>query len=246
MMKNNDKIKWFAALGSTNDYIMDHRRELTDRTIVAAKAQTDGKGLGDNRWYSEPDQSLTFSYLLSPAHVMARQQFLISMAAAIALRDVISAKTGRDVQIKWPNDILVEDKKIAGVLIQHYIMGEEILSSVIGAGINLNQTSFPESLPNPTSLKLVGGAHYHPGSMLEEIQGKLDSFLQWQVLSSPGPLVVQYLKSLYRYKEWKRYIIRGKEVVAQIKGITGLGMLELVDEASKTYQCDIKEVVYLY
>ncbi|MDZ7775574.1 MAG: hypothetical protein U5L09_08230 [Bacteroidales bacterium] len=76
MMKNNDKIKWFAALGSTNDYIMDHLRELPDRTIVAAKAQTDGKGLGDNRWYSEPDQSLTFSYLLSPAHVMARQQFL--------------------------------------------------------------------------------------------------------------------------------------------------------------------------
>ncbi|MDZ7775573.1 MAG: hypothetical protein U5L09_08225 [Bacteroidales bacterium] len=125
------------------------------------------------------------------------------------------------MQIKWPNDILVEDKKIAGVLIQHYIMGEEILSSVIGAGINLNKTSFPESLPNPTSLKLISGAHYHPGSMLEEIQGKLDSFLQWQVLSSPGPLVVQYLKSLYRYKEWKRYIIRAKKLWHKSKALPG-------------------------
>lgn len=245
-MKQSERVQWFSELESTNDYLMKHYRTLDSGYVVAAYNQTAGKGLAENYWYSVPGQSLTFSYLLSPGSVPAGQQYLISMATALALRDYVAGATSRNVWIKWPNDILVEDQKIAGILIQHYVMGEEILASIIGAGLNLNQQDFPPDLPNPVSLSMISKEHYEPHKALQAVIENLDYYLQPRVLKSPKVLTEQYLSHLYRYRRWERYIIRGKEVKAMIQGITGLGMLVLTDETGMEYQCDIKEVVYLY
>ena len=149
---------------STSTYlkqlIADGHPMLREGLTVAAVAQTAGRGQRGNSWEAEPGRNVSLSVLLSPVNVPPLEQFVISEAVALAVADTVEAylPAAADVRVKWPNDIYIDDKKISGTLIENTLCGPQILWSVCGIGLNVNQREFVSGAPNPVSLLQLRGS----------------------------------------------------------------------------------------
>lgn len=163
---------------STNSYILQHWRELDDMTMVMAQSQTAGRGQRGNTWEAEPGQNLTFSVLHYPDSFPAREQFSLSEAVALSLVETL-AHYSIDAKVKWPNDIYVGDRKICGILIEHSVSGTELNRTIIGVGLNVNQTRFVSPAPNPVSMSQLTGISYD----LDEVSRTLGDRLENALLS---------------------------------------------------------------
>ena len=152
MSKKADTI-WLNEIDSTNEYVRRHIHELDNLSVVAALSQTTGKGQGDHIWHSAPGKNLLFSILVKNPSVTAASQHIISQSTATTVIELLRAHR-IEAWIKPPNDIWVENKKICGILIEHSLRSNRISWTIIGIGLNVNQTVFPEDLPNPTSMAL--------------------------------------------------------------------------------------------
>ncbi|MBE6250086.1 MAG: biotin--[acetyl-CoA-carboxylase] ligase [Bacteroidales bacterium] len=150
-----DNILWHDCLSSTNTYAREHIQDLDNMSVVAALAQTGGRGQGEHTWESEPGRNLLISIVLKDVRIPASQQTLISDAVACSVVQLLD-EYGIKAWIKPPNDVWVGEKKICGILIEHSLLGSQIRWSIIGVGLNVNQTIFPDHLPNPTSMSLEG------------------------------------------------------------------------------------------
>lgn len=150
------KFLVLEEVDSTNSYVSVHASDLDDMTMVIADRQTAGRGQRGNSWESEPGRNLTFTLLWRPEAMAPRDQFAISEAVALAIVDSLE-EFGIDARVKWPNDIYVDDRKIAGILIEHSISPTLIEHSRIGVGLNVNQTIFVSDAPNPVSIKMIDG-----------------------------------------------------------------------------------------
>ena len=167
-MTNINDIIWLEEVKSTNEHIRSHIDELDNLSVVAAVCQFAGRGQGNHSWHSEPGKNLTFSMLVKQPAVTPRQQEQISQDVANCIISLLNSY-GIQAWIKPPNDIWVEDKKICGILIEHSLRGNRISWTIIGIGLNVNQISFPEDLPNPTSMALEGA----PNNDIKEVLHKL-------------------------------------------------------------------------
>jgi len=154
------KNRWIKhdSVTSTNTSILELMKEqsLQEGTIITTDYQEGGRGLGAHSWQSNRGENLLMSLLLFPAFLSAKWQFHISRVAALALCDVVEL-LGIDPVIKWPNDILTGKGKIAGILIENGITAGNLSHSVIGIGLNLNQTTFPSFQVPATSVCLETG-----------------------------------------------------------------------------------------
>ncbi|MDE6668417.1 MAG: biotin--[acetyl-CoA-carboxylase] ligase [Muribaculaceae bacterium] len=155
-------------VSSTNTWLAQHAAELPHLTMVTAARQIAGRGQRGNSWESEPGANLTFSLLIRPEDMPARSQFSISEATALAVTDLL-ATYGLTATVKWPNDIYVGDRKICGILIEHAVMGTSIMHSIIGVGLNVNQTRFISDAPNPVSLLQLTVSDFSEQSELSEL-----------------------------------------------------------------------------
>ena len=161
-MEDSAAIIWLKLTDSTNDEARRRLDVLDNLSVVAARTQTSGRGQGDHTWTSEPGQNLTFTVVLKfpPCAPLAASEILrITQAVTHALREYLLSK-GVAARIKWPNDIYVGDKKICGILIENILGGKQVAASMVGIGLNLNQSRFPADLPNPVSLRQVTGRRY--------------------------------------------------------------------------------------
>lgn len=161
-MEDSAAIIWLKLTDSTNDEARRRLDVLDNLSVVAARTQTSGRGQGDHTWTSEPGQNLTFTVILKfpPCAPLAASEILrITQAVTHALREYLLSK-GVAARIKWPNDIYVGDKKICGILIENILGGKQVAASMVGIGLNLNQSRFPADLPNPVSLRQVTGRRY--------------------------------------------------------------------------------------
>ena len=156
-----------ATLESTNSFLKQiiHSKEVKNGTIVSTKHQTTGRGQRNNVWESERNKNILMSFVFFPNNIPAENQFIISKAVSLSILDLL-LKYKKNVKIKWPNDIYIDDKKIAGILIENSLRGSEISNSIIGIGLNINQTFFSNKLPNPTSLKLETNKNYKTEEIL--------------------------------------------------------------------------------
>lgn len=245
-------------VSSTNTWLAQHAAELPHLTMVTATCQTAGRGQRGNTWESEPGANLTFSLLIRPESVPARSQFSISEATALAVTDLL-AIYGLTATVKWPNDIYVGDRKICGILIEHAVMGTSIIHSIIGAGLNVNQTRFVSDAPNPVSLlqltsPVTSDSSVFTGSYnLETLRIQIASLLEKRLNSVSTPYGREsthnaFLQRLYR-GDGHFYPYRdratGLTFEASIADIepTGLLHLRLPDNTERTYA--FKEVEYL-
>ena len=159
-MKNNPDIIWLDKAESSNDEARKAIDALDNLSVVAVRCQTRGRGQGTHTWETSPGENLTFSVVLKDLDILPNEQIAISQITALAVVELL-ARNGIEAQIKLPNDIYVADRKICGILIENTLCAAKIKWSIIGIGINVNQTVFPSHLPNPTSIALEKLNHSH-------------------------------------------------------------------------------------
>lgn len=158
-------IIWHDSIDSTNSEAARRISELDNLSVIAAMEQTAGRGQGDHKWHSRPGENLTFTVVLrfgedSPlGPLAARDNLLVTQITTLALRRYLLS-LGIECRIKWPNDIYVGDNKICGILIENILDGKNVRHSIIGIGLNVNQTDFPEDIPNPESISRLTGKKY--------------------------------------------------------------------------------------
>ena len=152
-------IIWLDEADSTNRVLRERLRDLDNLSVVAAVAQTAGRGQGAHTWYASPGENLTFSILYrygTDNRIAAADMILVTQLTTLALRDYLLGH-GVEARIKWPNDIWVADRKICGILIENILEEGFLRESIVGIGLNLNESSWPEELPNPVSLHELTG-----------------------------------------------------------------------------------------
>ena len=171
------KIRHIGSVNSTNTYLKEHPEEVDSMTMLVAREQYAGRGQRGNFWEAEPGKNLTFSFRFKPEGLKPIEQFAISEAVALAITDYL--KEEFDPKVKWPNDIYVGNRKIAGILIEHSIMGNEISNTIVGIGLNINQTDFRSDAPNPVSMSQLSGMEYN----LEEEASRLGACLECRLAS---------------------------------------------------------------
>ncbi|MFP4042363.1 MAG: biotin--[acetyl-CoA-carboxylase] ligase [Bacteroidales bacterium] len=231
---------------STNDYA----RKLLEKgkpengTIIIAGEQTKGRGHGQNEWFSQSGKNLTFTIILYPTFVNSENQFLLSKAVSLGIADYLSQYLD-DIFIKWPNDIYVDNYKIAGILIENDWIASRMKNSIIGIGLNINQQYFPENLPNPVSLMQVMECNFSLKAELRKLLKSLD--YRYKMLKSKhvDRINRDYHNKLYRLGDYHQYR-KGREVfVARIIGVTDFGKLILESDHGKTMEFNFKEVEFL-
>ena len=207
--------------------------------VVVAGYQTAGKGCGKNSWESERGKNLTFSMLIHPDTIPANQQFRITEIVSVALCETLKPYIYNKVEIKWPNDIYVGDKKICGILIENRVQGNTIKDSIIGIGLNVNQQHFVSDAPNPVSLyQLIG----HETS-LDEI---LNRFLAvFNVVYKSKTTCFAYKEMLFRKGKDSLYKDKTTCFTARLMDVLPDGRLLLVDKDGQERLYAFKEVEFV-
>ena len=151
---------------STNDEARNPRYGHGD--AICAERQTAGRGQRGHTWSSEEGRNLMFSLVWEPRFLPVSEQFLLSEAVALALTDLFGGY-GIDARIKWTNDIYAGDRKLVGILIEHNLTGDRLSRTIVGIGVNVNQTRFDPSLPNPSSMCLETGCEFDRQEVLHRL-----------------------------------------------------------------------------
>ncbi len=245
-MESMIRIKWFEELDSTNNELLRHIRDYDNLSVIVAVSQTAGRGQRGNRWLSEPGDNLTFSLLIRPEALPAREVMALTCLATLAVRDTLRDE-GVPAVIKWPNDIYVGKRKICGMLVENGLDGTDIDWSVIGIGINLNQTVFPGEILNPVSLKRLTGRSYELEPFLEKVCRGIERRLpELASTESRNGLRAAYERDLFQKDMSASYrdLATGEEFTGIIRGITPEGLLRIEAEGrERTF--GFKEVGYI-
>ncbi len=213
-------------------------------TVVLAYHQKTGKGHSGNVWQSEKNRNLLFSIILFPTFLPAGAQFYLSKITSLAIIELLNDESV-PASIKWPNDIYVDDKKIAGILIENLVSGNHLHSSVIGVGLNLNQIQFNENIPNPVSLKQLTGKDYWIEEVAEDLNQKLFNWYHFLEMGRTIEIDATYFDKLYRLDEWALFK-KGTEIFeARIEGVGEYGQLILQDRRGHENEYQFKEIEFV-
>lgn len=246
----NSLFYFIERTDSTNNYL---KREIQKRELIHEKVeefsciytdeQTQGRGLDVNQWESKKGENLLVSFYFRPPLPVAKQ-FIFNQFFSLSIKKLLQHYIP-DIKIKWSNDIYVQNCKIAGILIEHFIEGDKISKTVAGVGININQTLFSSSLPNPTSLKILTGKEYKIATILDQFYAILKADYRMLKLGKFAYFQENYIKSMYLFNKKAKYLISGEEKVCVIKGLDQFGQLILEDNEGKIKSYGYKEVKFL-
>jgi BirA family biotin operon repressor/biotin-[acetyl-CoA-carboxylase] ligase len=240
------KIFRFEKLASTNSHaaMLIRNGEAPEGTVVLSLFQTDGRGQAGNKWESKKGKNLLFSIILYPSSVNPEEQFSISIAVSLGICDFLDSKIN-GCKIKWPNDIYLGNDKIAGILIENSLIGENIESCVAGIGLNINQEIFSPSVSNPVSLKLVTGIEYDTDACLKELLIDLDMRYRDLLYGDMEKMRKEYVTRLYRLKEYYGFKAGKNSFKARITGISASGLLKIEKDDGTKEEYSYKGINYI-
>lgn len=229
-------------IDSTNTYLRKIASETQSFTLVFAKEQTAGRGQRGNSWEAEPNKNLTLSLLWKPIDFPARNQFAVSEAVSLAIVDTLN-HFNIAAKIKWPNDIYVDDNKICGILIEHSVAGKNIVDTIIGIGLNVNQTHFKSNAPNPISMAQIIGLECPLTEVLSVLANKIEYRLN---KCSTTNYHQEYLDLLWRGDALYHPFTdaNGINFSAIITGVDADGMLHLLTDTLEHRIFAFKEVSF--
>ena len=227
------------SVDSTNNYARNllHESRLPDRqnpvqhgTAVFAHEQVSGKGQRGKIWTSEKDSNVIVSVIVKPQSLQLTQQFQLSVCVAVAVHRFLTKYAGEDVKIKWPNDVYWQDRKAGGILIESVIRSSDTGDSswdwsIIGIGININQTAFPTYLSNPVSLRQITGKSFNTLSLAKEICEELNQKFSELVTEGFEKIYASYLTHLYKINTTVKLKKDNRVFEAIIKGVSPAGRL---------------------
>ncbi len=218
-----------------------------DQFFIRAGYQEQGKGQGGNSWHSEANQNILFSIGLKPKGITPEKQFIITQAVSLGILSVLRNVVAPErLKIKWPNDIYIDNCKLSGMLISNIISGSELQWTIIGVGLNVNQTHFPDSIPAPVSLTQITGKIHDTNVLSRQLLCAIDQKLKYPI--DPmlrKQLEVEYHKCLYKLNCWNEFKVSGERVRACIRGVAEYGRLELEKENGETINVGFGELVFL-
>ena len=195
--------------------------------------QTAGRGQTGNSWESEADKNLLCSIMLPPN----KNLYFLNIAVGVAIIRLIS----EPLTIKWPNDIYWRDKKLAGILVENAIIGNEVKYSIAGIGLNLNQTEFVSDAPNPVSLKQITGKEYD----IERLMSLLFETVQSVLNESEQEVWADYKAHLYRREGWYPFVDKNGTFEARISDVLPTGEIILCDRQGNQRIYEFKQIRYV-
>lgn len=235
------KLIYVPECHSTNSSLVEllAQADLPEGTVMVTDHQTQGRGQRGNSWESGRGENLTFSLLLKPHFLAIRDQFQLSMTMSLGCAAGLSGFLKEAVTVKWPNDLMIGDRKVGGILIENQSMGSRLTSSIVGIGINVNQPKFSHA--NACSLIQFTGKVLELNDIFHSILSMLEA--RYVQLRSGGAEVIRkdYLKHLYRFKVRQTFESEGNQFVGAISGIDESGML-CVDTGNETKKFSMKEI----
>lgn len=236
-------IHRFDTLSSTNDEAVKPIYHEGD--IIWAEHQSAGRGQRGHTWESRAGENLTFSIIFKPYFLAPQDQFMLLRVIALGMVDALRQYDIK-AQIKWTNDIYVEDQKLVGILMEHKLQGSQIGRAIAGIGINVNQTTFNPELPNPTSIRLLKGQQIDREELLQTIAQSLMARYQMLQDGECEKLILDYNALLYRLSEWHTYVrADGEQFEGKILGVAEQGELKIETKRGDIEQFLFKEVFFL-
>ncbi|MCC6600493.1 MAG: biotin--[acetyl-CoA-carboxylase] ligase [Crocinitomicaceae bacterium] len=234
------------SIASTNNYAAKLLKVSNppDGTVITAQEQTQGKGQRGSQWFSEAGQNLLCSIVCYPKFLPVRQQFYLSKSVSLAVAEMLEEYLELPALIKWPNDIIVQEKKIAGLLLEFNWMETRIQSAVCGIGLNINQATF--EYPHATSVFLASGKKADIDECLSRLVKSFDKhYLQLQS-GFYSDIDNAYRSRLFRLNTPSTFVFRGEKISAVIRGVDESGKLLVLPEGSRLQVCDLKDISMVY
>ena len=229
------KVVHIDETDSTNHWLKAHGEGTM---VVVADYQTAGKGCGSNSWESERGRNLTFSMLIHPDRITAKEQFHITEVVSVALCRTLQSYIYTKVEIKWPNDIYVGDRKICGILIENRLQGNVIVDSIIGIGLNVNQLAFLSDAPNPVSMYQLTGQEADREALLADFLQTFDEVMASETAAQ------DYRQRLYRSSGSYTFEDADGRFEGTITGVEADGHLLIRDETGRMRRYAFKEVSF--
>ena len=235
------------ATNSTNDYLKHlMRKQFVDNfTIVVTNNQEKGRGQRDAEWHSEAGKNLTFSVLIRDLIMSPTELFALNIAVALSVLETLNKLTSKNCAVKWPNDIMADNKKIAGILIENAIQQNGEIYSVIGIGLNVNQIYF-NTINNVTSLKLLESLDYNLDNVLNNVLENLKQNISLVRIKS-DLLWKKYLDNLFKKEIPTTFEDENQQkFMGIIKGVSSVGQLQVLLEDDSIKNYGVKEIKMLY
>jgi BirA family transcriptional regulator, biotin operon repressor / biotin---[acetyl-CoA-carboxylase] ligase len=239
-------IKYLPTCQSTNDWMQAFllKNTIIDGLCLYTSHQTKGRGQRGNTWQADAYKNITMSILLEPHYLNANNQFYLNMAISLGVFTGLVDILGEKLKIKWPNDIYFEDCKIGGILIENAIQGSNLSSSIVGIGININQSEFERN--NASSIKSILGQmnDIEIAPIIEQILESIEKY--YFVLKNFDFELLKdgYLQNLYRIGAWHPYRIDGQVLAGKITDVKEDGKL-IVETINGSQSFDFKELEFL-
>ena len=237
------EIIHLSNIDSTNNFAAKLLSEnlCQNGAVIMADVQSEGKGQRGNIWLSESGKNLLSSFVFKPDNLSVENQIALTWATSLSILETLR-KFNIETQIKWPNDIFVGGKKIAGILIENQLQGTQISCSIIGIGLNLNQTFFEDL--NATSLLLETNQIVEPRTILNLLAHEMNEQFQLIYSSNFEILKVEYENNLFQMNELKSYEDEFGVFVGKIIGTTEEGKI-LIEKSNAIQSYGLKEVTFL-
>jgi BirA family biotin operon repressor/biotin-[acetyl-CoA-carboxylase] ligase len=219
---------------------------MEDFTVVYAENQTNGKGQFGTVWASKPGENLTFSVYMSTTFLCLKNQFYLNCAVSLSVYNVLNNLSIFQLSLKWPNDILSHNKKMAGILIENVISSSDNSFAIIGIGLNVNQLSF-DPLLKATSLKKISGKHFNLNELLVLIVLELQNQISILRVGDFCSLHSSYEEVLFRKNKPSTFMnVKGDLFTGFIKNVTTEGRLRVLTENEVYKEFNLKEVKLMY
>lgn len=242
------RIIKLSAIDSTNTFLKELSSDntLEDFTVVVANKQTNGRGRAGNSWQSQAGKNLIFSVFKRTKGLGFLNQFSISIGTALALVKTLNALSIPKVAVKWPNDILSANKKICGILIENVIRFNQLDSSIIGIGLNVNQTKFND-LQRASSLKIISGKTFDLDEVLNQFLVNLVFYAKEIEAGNLKKLKLEYESLLFRKNKPSTFKnTEGEFFTGYIKGISNNGLLIVLLEDEIIKKFALNEIKLMY
>lgn len=236
------------ATESTNTYLkeLSAKKEVQDFTIITTENQTSGRGQLNSKWESERGKNLAISILKNRINIPVDRLFLMNVCVSLSILDSLNRLNIPNLKVKWPNDILSGNFKIGGILIENIISGSKIKRSIIGFGLNVNQSEF-KNAPNASSLKKIMGHDFNLDSVFYAIIENLHQKLNRPILTFENDLYKQYHSQLFKIGVKSNFLIQKDEPIeGVIEGVSKNGKLKVKLENGSLQEFGLKEIRLQY
>ena len=237
---------YFEKLPSTNTYTAGllKKKNLREGTVISTNYQSAGRGYFGNSWESENGKNLLISIVLFPSFIKPADQFYISMTISLGIFDFF-CRFVTGCSIKWPNDIYVNNDKIAGILIESSIINDEIENTIAGIGLNINQEKFLSDSPNPVSLCLLTGIRYNLPDCLDLLAKDLDKRYKQLIAGNVEQIKQEYISKLYRLNIWSAYRDTKGLFTGRILTVGANGRIKVEKKDAETSEYSFKEIEFI-